>query len=435
MFLGAGSGELFEDIVRHGSHNIFWCYGFERDVAQYKKIKGNNKTNEMSYTSFYLRRCFTSTQMNIKRDEDGLLPDSRGLLEVHKYVRVPRYFYREPVENQKNCEFWHRDCVVVVPSEKLAKEVAAIIPYIEPCECTEMLERKGIVIGLKEKPVQMHATEKTYLMNFWKEKGVLTESTMPFFVTEIWKIRSLLVRGRRFWIGSHVLVRPDEDIGNEDHVWTWKAKVEDFFVHECQGILEVFFVGKYFEQRLPRENSRMPLVHEMSGMCILNLKPNELSIRPVGQLMYSFMPLPLNPLDDGRRFLLVYELEDSIARRHLLVPGEPGHCPPFPVAGDVMIARAGHGGLHNLVAIRHVVAKHSGESSMDNNLTILEENENLVGKVDVSHLTQRPGSFKFEASLHANATLSWHLLIQRKSNMRPTKVCGGVPVEWQECAQ
>ena len=74
MFLGAGSGELFEDIVRHGSHNIFWCYGFERDVAQYKKIKSNNKTNEMSYTSFYLRRCFTSTQMNIKRDEDGLLP-------------------------------------------------------------------------------------------------------------------------------------------------------------------------------------------------------------------------------------------------------------------------------------------------------------------------------------------------------------------------
>ena len=44
----------------------------------------------------------------------------------------------------------------------------------------------------------------------------------------------------------------------------------------------------------------MPLLHEMSSMYILNLKPNEFSIRPVGQLMYFFMPLLLNPIGDGR---------------------------------------------------------------------------------------------------------------------------------------
>lgn len=79
MFCVSGSSELFKDIVRHGSHNILWCYEFERDVAQYKKITSNHKINDISYTSFYLRRCFTTTHINIQRDEDGLLPDSRGL--------------------------------------------------------------------------------------------------------------------------------------------------------------------------------------------------------------------------------------------------------------------------------------------------------------------------------------------------------------------
>ena len=104
-FVIAGGGKLLEDIVRHGSHDIFCCYGFERDVAQYKKITSNHKTNEISYTSFYLRRCYTITHMNIKRDEDGLFPDSRGLLELHQYVRVPKYSWRDTVKNKTICDF------------------------------------------------------------------------------------------------------------------------------------------------------------------------------------------------------------------------------------------------------------------------------------------------------------------------------------------
>lgn len=131
----------------------------------------------------------------------------------------------------------------------------------------------------------------------------------------------------------------------------WKAKIEDFFVHECEGILEVFFVARYFEQCVPRENSHMPVVYELSNICILNFKPIELSIRPVGQLMYYFMSLPLNPLSNGQRFVLAYELEDSEPRRHLLGPGQSGHWPLFPMAGDVMVVRAGHSVAHNMVAI------------------------------------------------------------------------------------
>jgi hypothetical protein len=105
MFCNVGSGELFEDNVRHVSHDIFWCCGLERDVAQFKKITSNHKINEISYTSFYSRRCFTITYMIIQRDEDGLLPDSRGLFKLHKYVKVSKYSWRKSVKNKTVCEF------------------------------------------------------------------------------------------------------------------------------------------------------------------------------------------------------------------------------------------------------------------------------------------------------------------------------------------
>lgn len=105
LYYDAHGGELFEDIVQHESHDIFWCYGFERDVAQYKKITSNHRTNKFFYTSFYLNRCFKITHINIKKDQDGVLPDTRDLLKVHKYVKMPKYSCREPVLNNKICEF------------------------------------------------------------------------------------------------------------------------------------------------------------------------------------------------------------------------------------------------------------------------------------------------------------------------------------------
>ena len=101
LFYNVGNGELFEAIVRHGSHDIFWYYGFERDVVLYKKITSNQKANELSYTSFYLRRCFIITHININKDLNGLLFFTRDLLIVQKYVRFLNYSYIEPVKNNK----------------------------------------------------------------------------------------------------------------------------------------------------------------------------------------------------------------------------------------------------------------------------------------------------------------------------------------------
>lgn len=85
------------------------------------------------------------------------------------------------------------------------------------------------------------------------------------------------------------------------------------------------------------ENSTVPLTHDVTNMQILNLRPSEVCVRPVHQLMYQFMELPMHHTSDGRRFLHAYELEDVRPRKHLLSSRELGCCPPYPVVGDVMM--------------------------------------------------------------------------------------------------
>lgn len=101
LFGNAGSGELFEDIVRHELHDIFWCYGFERDVAQYKKIMMNQKANELSYTSFYLKSCFIIIHISIQEDQVGLLSVTRDPLVVHRYFRFVKHSYIKPMKKKK----------------------------------------------------------------------------------------------------------------------------------------------------------------------------------------------------------------------------------------------------------------------------------------------------------------------------------------------
>jgi hypothetical protein len=50
-----GSGELVDDVERHGCHDIFWCYPFEREISRVVNISSNQKTSEVTYTDYYAR--------------------------------------------------------------------------------------------------------------------------------------------------------------------------------------------------------------------------------------------------------------------------------------------------------------------------------------------------------------------------------------------
>jgi hypothetical protein len=33
-----GSGEILDNVVRHGCHDVFWCYPFEREISNFVNI-------------------------------------------------------------------------------------------------------------------------------------------------------------------------------------------------------------------------------------------------------------------------------------------------------------------------------------------------------------------------------------------------------------
>ena len=216
----------------------------------------------------------------------------------------------------------------------------------------------------------------------------------------------------------------------------YTKSVFPYFFEKMDSQKDVFFKGAYYEQRVTNERSTIPLVHDLSGMQILNSKAGEMCVRPVSQLLYGFMPLPLDADSGGGRFILAYELEDPAPRKHLVNVGEPCFCPPFPVVGDVIVVRGEHANALNMVAIRKVHDKNTGHAPVEDNVGRLQEEEHLVGVVDVSYLRRRgPRSCKFEAPSQPTTALSWHSLLQIKSEMRAIRFFEGVLVEWEEGQQ
>ena len=303
-----------------------------------------------------------------------------------------------------------------------------------------MLERKGVLVAARRRRRQTHlvrmdAPTRLYLLQYWRDKGVLIDDTEQFFREDISYVRFVLLDGREYRVGSLVVVKPDVESDNTLHYWVWKAKVLNFFIHEFEGIQEVFFTAKYFEQRVESENSTVPLLHDVTNMQIMNLRPSEVCVRPVHQLMYQFIPMPMHPTSDGRRFVHAYELEDVRPREHLLRTGEPGCCPPYPVVGDVMMMHAEGGEPFLYAVVRRVNAKAVMDVQVEVNVGTVEERDDLVGTVDVCYLRRHgPRSSKYVADVDETERCSWHKLVKLTMNFRPTRFLGSTPIEWLDMA-
>ncbi|KAI5078905.1 hypothetical protein GOP47_0006576 [Adiantum capillus-veneris] len=50
-----GFGEIIDDILRHGSHDVIWCYLYERMVSIYVRVKTNHKEDELSLVNYHRR--------------------------------------------------------------------------------------------------------------------------------------------------------------------------------------------------------------------------------------------------------------------------------------------------------------------------------------------------------------------------------------------
>lgn len=85
-----GSGEILDDVVRHGCHDVLWCNPFEREVSNFVNIQSNQINSEVTYNEYFLRHWLTKMHRAMQLDRDGLFPGSRALVTIHEYLQTPR---------------------------------------------------------------------------------------------------------------------------------------------------------------------------------------------------------------------------------------------------------------------------------------------------------------------------------------------------------
>lgn len=83
-----GSGEILDDVVRHGCHDVFWCYPFERELSNFVNIRSNQINSEVTYSEYFSRHRCTKMHRAVQLDRDGLLSDSRALAIIHEYLQT-----------------------------------------------------------------------------------------------------------------------------------------------------------------------------------------------------------------------------------------------------------------------------------------------------------------------------------------------------------
>jgi len=69
-----GNGKILDNVVRHGPHDLYWCYRFERSVSSYKSIKTNQKLSKVTYCKYEARVAYRIGWESIAKENDNLYP-------------------------------------------------------------------------------------------------------------------------------------------------------------------------------------------------------------------------------------------------------------------------------------------------------------------------------------------------------------------------
>lgn len=78
---------MLDDVERHGPHDLYWCYRFERNIKSYINIKTNQKENELTYARYEGRIAFTTSMKTMNEvDMDNFFIPQRAVLESHKHL-------------------------------------------------------------------------------------------------------------------------------------------------------------------------------------------------------------------------------------------------------------------------------------------------------------------------------------------------------------
>jgi hypothetical protein len=103
-----------------------------------------------------------------------------------------------------------------------------------------------------------------------------------------------------------VVVEPNEPY--EGHMWTWKAKITQFFIHMNSMVIGEFFSKASTIIRQHQHHHLLWLSNTCTGMVVLQPHPQQWpgnDIKPAHLLMHKFIPIPLVGQNNG--ILLAYD--------------------------------------------------------------------------------------------------------------------------------
>lgn len=85
---------------------------------------------------------------------------------------------------------------------------------------------------------------RLYLQHFWSSLGLMAYEYATLFHNSMQGFSFLILLEKEYWKGNSMVVEHHEPY--EGHVWTWKAKITRFFIHEFYYNPKVLFQIEYY---------------------------------------------------------------------------------------------------------------------------------------------------------------------------------------------
>lgn len=344
-FFVTGGGEILDDILRHGSHDVIWCYIFERMVAIYANIKTNHKDHEISFVNFQRRSLFTWIFGQLQVDRDRLLPPQRALLELHKSLICPEGYVADK-ESYFGCPTWHKHGLLKVSSMDKAKELWSLSKCVDTHSlCLTIIEKKGIIIGSKKPTYRDTSNEERRFFIHYLSHNILRVGVH----------QKVMFKGVIYQIGDNVVVSCDTGRTPIMSVGHWKAHINSFFSVQHEGELKLFFGANYYNHIVTnRSGSELLEIDSTTGMSVLQSKFMDStwdSIRPIESLLHKFVPF------QHGSHIIAYETKDISIRERLVQPGCIGCIPPWLEEDDIILMKANSDPLCFSNTLKHAVVR------------------------------------------------------------------------------
>jgi hypothetical protein len=105
------------------------------------------------------------------------------------------------------CPPMHKHGIIVTSSQEDAIDLWKSKDTLPPCLCRELLHNKGVSVEWKKINIfAMSRNAKTYLLDYWSQKGLLDDDTRVFFTEDVEKMSFLIFMDTKHHVHNLVVV-------------------------------------------------------------------------------------------------------------------------------------------------------------------------------------------------------------------------------------